>query len=140
MNIINSAGAVLYTVINGERQYVLVREKNGSYGLPKGHVEPGETLAETALREVREETGIRAVLHSQEPVTVDEYPIAGGDIKRVSWFVAHFMDQVPVVDRTQVLAVLMLSVDAAVRTQTYGSTKEILRRVDATLGSSGRRT
>ena len=56
------------------------------------------------------------------------------------WFVAHFMDQVPVVDRTQVLAVLMLPVDAAVRTLTYGSTKEILRRVDATLGSSGRRT
>ena len=40
---IHSAGAVLYTVIDGERRYVLVREKNGSYGLPKGHVEPGET-------------------------------------------------------------------------------------------------
>jgi 8-oxo-dGTP pyrophosphatase MutT (NUDIX family) len=27
--------------------------------LPKGHVEPGETLAETAVREIAEETGIR---------------------------------------------------------------------------------
>ena len=58
MAMIHSAGAVLYTVISGERRYVLVREKNGSYGLPKGHVEPGETLAQTALREVREETGL----------------------------------------------------------------------------------
>lgn len=134
MAVIHSAGAVLYTVIDGVRQYVLVREKNGSYGLPKGHVEEGETLAETALREVREETGVTAVLHSQEPVMVDEYPIAGGDVKRVSWFVAHFTDQVPVADRTQVLAVLMQPVETAVRTLTYGSTKEILRRVDANLG------
>ena len=34
MALIQSAGAVLYTVIDGERHYVLVREKNGSYGMP----------------------------------------------------------------------------------------------------------
>ena len=58
MALIQSAGAVLYTVIDGERRYVLVREKNGSYGMPKGRVEVGETLAETALREIREETSL----------------------------------------------------------------------------------
>jgi len=134
MSIIHSAGAVLYTVLEGKRHYVLVREKNGSYGLPKGHVEPGETFAQTALREVQEETGVAAVLHSQEPVTVDEYPIAGGDTKRVSWFVAHYEDQTPVADRSQVLGVLVLPIDTALRTLTYGSTREILRRVDQQLG------
>jgi 8-oxo-dGTP pyrophosphatase MutT (NUDIX family) len=59
MATIHSAGAVLYTVIDGERRYVLVREKNGSYGLPKGHVEPGETESQTAEREILEETGLR---------------------------------------------------------------------------------
>ncbi len=135
MGMIHSAGAVLYTVIDGERRYVLVREKNGSYGLPKGHVEPGETLAQTALREVREETGVVAALHADRPVMVDEYPIAGGDVKRVSWFVARFADQTPNADRTQVLGVLVLPIDAALRTLTYGSTREILRRVDRQLGA-----
>ena len=133
MAMIHSAGAVLYTVIDGERRYVLVREKNGSYGMPKGHVEPGETLAETAIREIREETGVSATLQAADPVTVDEYPIAGGDIKRVSWFVAQYADQTPVADRTQVLGVLVLPIEAALRTLTYGSTREILRKVDKTL-------
>ena len=133
MALIQSAGAVLYTVIDGERHYVLVREKNGSYGMPKGHVETGETLAETAIREIREETGVSAALHSQAPFTVDEYPIAGGDTKRVSWFVAHYADQTPVADRTQVLGVLVLPIDAALKTLTYNSTREILRKADKAL-------
>ena len=136
MALIQSAGAVLYTLIDGVRHYVLVREKNGSYGLPKGHVEPGETLAQTALREIREETGVTASLHADVPAMVDEYPIAGGDLKRVSWFVARYVDQTPVVDRTQVLGVLVLPIEAALRTLTYGSTREILRKVDLALGAA----
>ena len=51
-----SCGAVVATEKDGVRYYVLVK---GSYvGLPKGHMEPGESERETALREVREETGL----------------------------------------------------------------------------------
>ena len=34
----------------------------GLWSLPGGHIEPGETAAETARREVREETGLDAVI------------------------------------------------------------------------------
>lgn len=37
---------------------LLVQSYNNRWGVPKGHVEQGETLPETARRELKEETGI----------------------------------------------------------------------------------
>ena len=34
------------------------RRDNGMWGLPGGGIEPGESVYETALREVKEETGL----------------------------------------------------------------------------------
>ena len=39
---------------------MLLIQRNGRWDLPKGKVEPGETLLQAALREVQEETGIKA--------------------------------------------------------------------------------
>jgi 8-oxo-dGTP pyrophosphatase MutT (NUDIX family) len=59
-----SAGGV---VVRGEQAIVIVPTRRGAQGqkvlaLPKGHVDPGETPDQTALREVREETGVEAAL------------------------------------------------------------------------------
>lgn len=40
---------------------MLLIQRNGRWDLPKGKVEPGETLLQAALREVEEETGIKCV-------------------------------------------------------------------------------
>jgi diadenosine hexaphosphate hydrolase (ATP-forming) len=45
---------------------VLRRNKAGKWIFPKGHVEPGETTAQTAAREAEEETGL--VVEVVEPV------------------------------------------------------------------------
>ena len=41
---------------------VLRRTKSGKWVFPKGHVEPGETTVQTALREAEEETGLKVEL------------------------------------------------------------------------------
>ena len=54
-----SCGAVVFTKIDGEIKYLLISNIGGVYGFPKGHVECDETEAETALREVYEETHLK---------------------------------------------------------------------------------
>jgi 8-oxo-dGTP pyrophosphatase MutT (NUDIX family) len=49
---------VVYRRVDGAAHYLLIRDPYDNWGLPKGHVERGETSEQTAVREVREETGI----------------------------------------------------------------------------------
>ncbi len=52
-----SAGVLVYRVV-GVAKFLLLHYPAGHWDFPKGHVEEGETTTETALRELREETGI----------------------------------------------------------------------------------
>src|SRR5215510_1560913 len=50
-----------FLIVRGDaaREFLLMRHVD-RWDLPKGHVDPGETEIECALRELREETGIAA--------------------------------------------------------------------------------
>jgi 8-oxo-dGTP pyrophosphatase MutT (NUDIX family) len=59
-----SAGGVLVRSIRGREHLaaILPQGKTGVWALPKGRIDGGETAAETAVREVREETGVEGRL------------------------------------------------------------------------------
>jgi 8-oxo-dGTP pyrophosphatase MutT (NUDIX family) len=56
------AGGIVFRYDGDNPCYLVVTAKKNPnhWVLPKGHIDPGETLAEAALREVQEETGVRA--------------------------------------------------------------------------------
>ena len=57
-----SAGGVVVRTVDGRPHVAAVRpqgKKPGTWVLPKGNIDPGESPAETAVREVREETGLQ---------------------------------------------------------------------------------
>lgn len=58
------------------------------WSLPKGHIEEGETAAQTAIREVKEETGITAIVDC--PLGTIDYWFVAED-RRVHKTVHHFM-------------------------------------------------
>ena len=58
-----SAGGVVVRNMRGRPYMAAVRVKDGKVlALPKGHIDPGESAAEAAAREVREETGVVGTL------------------------------------------------------------------------------
>ncbi len=52
-----SAGGVIFRVVNDKFEVALISRRR-VWCLPKGLIEKGETVEETALREVKEETGL----------------------------------------------------------------------------------
>jgi 8-oxo-dGTP diphosphatase len=64
VDLVRAAGGVVTRTSHGGDLEVLVvhRPRYDDWSLPKGKLEPGETVEQAALREVEEETGIRCSL------------------------------------------------------------------------------
>lgn len=83
-----SAGVLPYRITNGQREFLLVLESfSRCWSIPKGHMEAGETEAQAALRELREETGLDAELDPSSFASV-EYPISSAR-KQVVFFLGR---------------------------------------------------
>ena len=56
------AGGIVFRYDGENPRYLIINAKKNPHHwvLPKGHIDPGETIAEAALREVQEETGVKA--------------------------------------------------------------------------------
>lgn len=72
-----SAGGVVFRCRSNGPEYLLILDRYGNWGFPKGHVESGEQPAQAARREIREETGL-------------EHLILRGELDTIDWF---FQDQ-----------------------------------------------
>src|SRR5580692_5437219 len=70
--VLRKAPAVGAVIVRSDACVLLVRRGRpplaGSWSLPGGRVEPGETLEQSVVREVREETGLR--VHARAPLGV----------------------------------------------------------------------
>ncbi len=75
------AGGVVF---NGRGEVLLLRDRMGFWVFPKGHPEGGEGLEEAAVREVYEETGIRAEVLL--PLYPTRYVNPKGVEREVHWF------------------------------------------------------
>lgn len=85
------------TIIHRDGKFLMVRERDAGEDVinqPAGHVEPGETLQQAALRETLEETGWRVKLTGFLGISTYRSARNGATYYRVS-FVAEPVEQVP---------------------------------------------
>lgn len=85
-----SCGAIIiYKANENNHKVLLVKNHNGRYwSFPKGHVEKGETEEETAIREIKEETGLDVEIVDSFREVSDYCPF-GRIKKRVVFFMAQ---------------------------------------------------
>ena len=88
-----SCGVIPYRKTEKGPEYLLVLQNNNCWSIPKGHMEAFESEQETALRELKEEVGLTAVLHPQFRDLV-EYPMARGGRKQVVLFLGEASGEV----------------------------------------------
>lgn len=124
-----SCGAVLYTVVDGIRKYVLIMEPNGSYGFPKGHRRRNETEIDCALREIKEETGIVPDILPNFKRTI-KYNVFGKSIKEVTYFVARYDNQDLMPQDKNILEAKMYDLDVALSLLKFSQIKDILVEID----------
>jgi 8-oxo-dGTP pyrophosphatase MutT (NUDIX family) len=86
-----SAGGLVYRCQFGQLQVQLIQDRYGRITLPKGKMEPGETVEQTALREILEETGIQGkIIAPLEQIGYQFiHPEAGAIDKEVHYFLVE---------------------------------------------------
>lgn len=123
-----SCGAVVFTREKGTVKYVIIQSKEGFYGFPKGHMEGAETETETALREIREETGLKVVLLDGFR-TEDCHPFTRNGqtrMKNIVYFLAEYADQIPCAQETELNSIHLMDFEMAMKAFQFESSRRIL--------------
>ena len=134
MNREKSCGAVVFTRTGGGIRYLIIRSKGGVHGFPKGHVERDETERETALREIREEVGLRVRLFDGFRTEVERpLPKKPGVIKTIVYFVAEYAGQEIRTQPTELSGAELLSYEEAMAVLEFDTAKRVLNEANAFL-------
>ena len=140
-----SAGGLVYRRRAGKTAVVLAARRHPDtavlvWSIPKGHIEPGESSADAAVREVREETGLRASIDrllgdvTYWYVRRDASGAPLRVLKRVRFFLmrargGRFADRDDEMD-----AVRWFSLDEAEEAAAYASERRLVQRARELLG------
>ncbi len=124
-----SCGAVVYFQEDNDIKYLLACEHGGFWVFPKGHIEDGEVEQETALREVKEETGLDITFVDGFRV-VDEHNLARegrpNTIKQTVYFLAKCEEQKFVPQESEISKIALLEYESAMNILQFDSFKCIL--------------
>jgi diadenosine hexaphosphate hydrolase (ATP-forming) len=128
---ISGGGVVYRRGPDAALDVLLIKDSYGNWGFPKGHVEAGESLQETAMRESEEETGLRSLRAVEPLATTDWYFRAGKTL--IHKYCDYFLLEADAGDPAEpqraegIQACSWLSPEEAVGRVTYANARQVLK-------------
>ncbi|HTW89727.1 MAG TPA: NUDIX hydrolase [Candidatus Binataceae bacterium] len=133
---LSAGGLVWRRGPGGTVQVILVRPTGrDAWVLPKGHVESGETIAQTAIREVREETGVKAKV--SEPLGEVAYVFSQREresqkaatiFKRVQFYLMEYEGGALADHDDEIAEAQWVDLEESVHLLTYDNERELVAR------------
>lgn len=121
------AGGVVF---DAEGRVLVIRNHKGEWLFPKGHLDPGETLLQAALREVKEEAGITATCPDPGARWTTSYRNDRGQPRRITWFRLQApRDATPVMHEAQFPEGIFMPPDRARARLSFPVDRDLLDRV-----------
>ncbi|MDX2026029.1 NUDIX hydrolase [Microcella sp.] len=142
-DVVEAAGAVVWKMVDGKARILLVhRTQHKDVSLPKGKVDPGETLPHTAVREIAEETGFDVSLGA--PLGTVEYLLPNGREKVVHYWSAEVdaghAERHSYEANGEIRALEWVPISKAVKHLTYEHDADVVERFTAQLEAGLART
>ncbi len=125
-----SCGAVIYRINEkNDIRILLVKNHNGKcWTFPKGHIEIGENEQQTALREIKEETGLSVEIVPGFRQTSNYRPF--GKIRKTAvFFLAKAENSIVSMQQSEIDYYLWVSIDEAMKMCRHENDTNILREV-----------
>ena len=120
-----SCGGVIFK----DNQVLLIQNKKSlHWSFPKGHMEKGETEVQTALREIKEEAGIKVILTPSVSVTITYCPTFNVS-KDVKYFLARYYEGTPTPQFEEVSDLGWYTIEEALNIITFDQEKDVLRKI-----------
>lgn len=135
MSLEKSAGAIIFHKTRDKIEYLLLKHELGHWDFPKGHIERGESLLNTACREVEEETGLTKIVfipEFKERITYFYKLDDTGRFKVVTFFLAETKSKKVKISREH-KGYRWVRYDTATKTLEFKDQKELLKKANSCL-------